>query len=163
MCEQIFHILGSNWITSPVPDESSDNARCRTRFMSLLSLVFGLVATGALAIAVAVDHWLITHEPFAMKLSENANDTMCFWHFNAGLWHGCYYYEGRKYITSHHVITSHDITSHHITSHHIVSPYIVSSQHISSHHITSYHITSHHITSHHLTSDHFISHLITSV
>ena len=96
MCEQIFHILGSNWITSSVPDDSSDNVRWRTRFMVMLALVLGLVATGALALATAVDYWLLTHEPFSMQLTAEMNATMYYFHFNAGLWKGCYYFERCK-------------------------------------------------------------------
>ena len=42
------------------------------RVLSLLSLAFGLVATGALSLAVATDYWLFTTEP--MPLSEMAPD-----------------------------------------------------------------------------------------
>jgi len=37
--------------------------RCGTRALSLTSLGFGLVATGALSLAVATDYWLFTVEP----------------------------------------------------------------------------------------------------
>jgi len=36
--------------------------RCGTRALSLTSLGFGLVATGALSLAVATDYWLFTVE-----------------------------------------------------------------------------------------------------
>lgn len=36
--------------------------RCGTRALSLMSLGFGLVATGALSLAVATDYWLFTVE-----------------------------------------------------------------------------------------------------
>jgi len=37
--------------------------RCGSRALSLTSLGFGLVATGALSLAVATDYWLFTVEP----------------------------------------------------------------------------------------------------
>ena len=37
--------------------------RCGARSLSLVSLGFGLVATGALSLAVATDYWLFTVEP----------------------------------------------------------------------------------------------------
>ena len=44
--------------------------RCSTRALSLISLGFGLVATGALSLAVATDYWLFTIEPIV----PNADD-----------------------------------------------------------------------------------------
>jgi len=49
--------------------------RCGTRALSLTSLGFGLVATGALSLAVATDYWLFTVEPVAVKFDFN-NDTI---------------------------------------------------------------------------------------
>ena len=41
--------------------------RCGTRALSLISLGFGLVATGALSLAVATDYWLFTVEQVALR------------------------------------------------------------------------------------------------
>jgi hypothetical protein len=45
--------------------------RCGTRSLSLVSLGFGLVATGALSLAVATDYWLFTVEPLVPDSSTN--------------------------------------------------------------------------------------------
>jgi len=44
--------------------------RCGTRTLSLTSLGFGLVATGALSLAVATDYWLYTVEMVEIKLND---------------------------------------------------------------------------------------------
>jgi len=44
--------------------------RCSTRALSLTSLGFGLVATGALSLAVATDYWLFTVEPIVPKVDD---------------------------------------------------------------------------------------------
>jgi len=52
--------------------------RCSTRALSLISLGFGLVATGALSLAVATDYWLFTVEPLipgADGIITGPNDT----------------------------------------------------------------------------------------
>jgi len=45
--------------------------RCTTRALSLTSLGFGLVATGALSLAVATDYWLFTVEPVIPDIGLN--------------------------------------------------------------------------------------------
>jgi len=45
--------------------------RCGTRALSLTSLGFGLVATGALSLAVATDYWLFTVEPVPATMPSN--------------------------------------------------------------------------------------------
>jgi len=50
--------------------------RCGTRALSLVSLGFGLVATGALSLAVATDYWLFTVEQVIPKLDLSPNDTL---------------------------------------------------------------------------------------
>ena len=98
MCEQIFHILGTNSVTSPTTSSSDENVRCRTRCMSLVTLVLGLLSAGALAIATAVNYWIFTDEPLIIKETRDVNATILFYHFNAGLWQGCFNYEERKYL-----------------------------------------------------------------
>jgi len=52
--------------------------RCTTRALSLTSLGFGLVATGALSLAVATDYWLFTMEPIVLESADmiiEPNDT----------------------------------------------------------------------------------------
>jgi len=46
--------------------------RCGARALSLLSLGFGLIATGALSLAVATDYWLFTVE----QITPEQNDTI---------------------------------------------------------------------------------------
>jgi len=46
--------------------------RCGTRALSLTSLGFGLVATGALSLAVATDYWLFTVEPVIPDFNDTA-------------------------------------------------------------------------------------------
>jgi len=48
--------------------------RCGSRSLSLVSLGFGLVATGALSLAVATDYWLFTVEPVAAEPTLNMTD-----------------------------------------------------------------------------------------
>ena len=61
--------------------------------MALVALVMGLLSAGALAIATAVDYWIFTDEPHILKATEDRNATILYFHFNAGLWQGCYNYE----------------------------------------------------------------------
>jgi len=49
--------------------------RCGTRALSLVSLGFGLVATGALSLAVATDYWLFTVEPVIPEEMFGFNET----------------------------------------------------------------------------------------
>lgn len=52
--------------------------RCGTRALSLTSLGFGLVATGALSLAVATDYWLFTVEPIIPDIMIGSNDTAAY-------------------------------------------------------------------------------------
>ena len=48
--------------------------KCGERALSLISLTFGLVAAGALALAVATDFWLFTIEPIVPSENETLSD-----------------------------------------------------------------------------------------
>lgn len=46
---------------------------CSVRSLSLFSLLFGLVATGALSLAVATDFWIYTEEPIVLTLGNDSD------------------------------------------------------------------------------------------
>lgn len=46
---------------------------CSVRSLSLFSLLFGLVATGALSLAVATDFWIYTEEPIRLTLGNDSD------------------------------------------------------------------------------------------
>lgn len=77
---------------------------CGARVLSLVSLTFGLVAAGALSLAVATDYWLFTVEqiiPEAENITEidgeAESETMSavmpdqpvLVHLHSGLWRAC--------------------------------------------------------------------------
>ena len=47
--------------------------KCGQRTLNVVSLAFGLLATGALALAVSTDYWLYTEEPLS---EENISDML---------------------------------------------------------------------------------------
>jgi hypothetical protein len=78
--------------------------RCGTRTLSLVSLGFGLVATGALSLAVATDYWLFTIEPLPTQqdygpgrenfteeesVTTPQQDNYIVIHAHSGLWRTC--------------------------------------------------------------------------
>jgi len=77
---------------------------CGARVLSLVSLTFGLVAAGALSLAVATDYWLFTVEqviPEAENVTESeieietetlsavVPDQPVLVHLHSGLWRAC--------------------------------------------------------------------------
>lgn len=61
------------------------------RTLSLISLAFGLVATGVLALAVATDFWLFTSEPWTIPQFPNVTVLL---KAHSGLWRSCVYEMG---------------------------------------------------------------------
>ena len=100
MCDEILKVLGAHLFTSTaVQQERDTHVKCRTRVLILFALVIGLLSTGTLSIAIATDYWIYTHEPYEYK-QDFGNNTMLYFHINAGLWRGCFRAtEIRKYTT----------------------------------------------------------------
>lgn len=68
--------------------------RCSIRALGLCSLALGLLATGALSLAVATDYWLYTGEPIMGQYVVDINITYHFSSFitlHSGLWRACMY------------------------------------------------------------------------
>jgi hypothetical protein len=63
---------------------------CTIRVLTLASLLFGLAATGTLSLAVAVDFWLFTNEPFQVVFNGTIYNEVATFH--SGLWRACPYY-----------------------------------------------------------------------
>ena len=72
---------------------------CTPRMRSLVSLVFALGATGALALAIATDYWLWTSEALYSDMLPaevaNSSSEKNFWiNAHSGLWRLCIVYDG---------------------------------------------------------------------
>lgn len=68
--------------------------------MALISLAFGLVATGTLSLAVSVDYWLFTIEPVPLPaeliVNSSAPNVMMV-KTHSGFWRACPYYDFGKF------------------------------------------------------------------
>ena len=66
------------------------------RTLSLTSLAFALIATGALSLAVATDYWLFTMEPIYADYEYNGTTmrVMVPTNLHSGLWRACPYFPG---------------------------------------------------------------------
>lgn len=66
----------------PIKRPIRHNTQCTTRNLNLISLVFGLAATGSLSLAASTDFWLYTNEPFK-PTNDNFNSTLDYPHTDA--------------------------------------------------------------------------------
>ena len=72
---------------------SASQVMLSTRAFHLTALVLGLIAAGALTIAIVTDYWIFTSEPIKI-VAEGLWEMMVVVKTHSGLWRSCTYNDG---------------------------------------------------------------------